>query len=91
MKKALSLIVGLFVTQSLLAQPVTLKIKGMHCGSCEKTINKKVCQKLELKNCQAKVTNRKSEMGELSFEAEPNTDLAKVKSTINDAGYEVKD
>lgn len=91
MKKALSLIVGLFVTQSLWAEPVTLKIKGMHCGSCEKTLSKKVCQKLELKNCQAKVTDRKSEMGEISFDSEPATDLSKVKSTIIDAGYEVKD
>lgn len=91
MKKLICLSFAFFATQTLWAEPVTLKIKGMHCASCEKTLTKKVCQKLELKNCQAKVTDRKSEAGELSFETDATTDLAKVKSTIVDAGYEVKD
>jgi len=77
----------LFSFSSLAIEKVTIQVQGMHCGSCVKSLNRKVCQELALENCEVNLTNRKEEMGQISFSKKEGLDLIKVKSIITDAGY----
>lgn len=69
---------------------ITIAVKGMHCGSCVKTLNKKVCKEQSLENCEVTLTNKKDEMGQITFSKKEGLDLTKIKAIIEDAGYAVK-
>jgi len=68
-------------------EKMTLKIKGMHCASCVKTLTKKVCKEQSLDNCEVTLTDPKKELGQITFTKKNSIDLTKIKSVIEDAGY----
>lgn len=73
---------GLEKTKSF--QKTTLKIKGMHCPSCEMLI----ADELEESNVKSKV-NHKTGTAEIEFD-ESNISLEKIKQIIKKEGYQVE-
>jgi copper chaperone CopZ len=78
-----------FSTQGYAEEKTTLKVKGMHCGSCVKALTKKVCKEQALDNCEVSLTDRKNEMGEISFSKKEGLDMTKIKTIIEDSGYKL--
>lgn len=89
MKKAILFFSVSFISSALLqAQDISkIQIKGMHCQSCVKTLTKNVCEKLNLANCEVKLTNKKEELGEMTFITPADKNLSPVKSLIEEHGY----
>jgi copper chaperone CopZ len=85
--KALFATLLLIYLRGFANEKVTISIQGMHCGSCVKALNKKVCQDLALENCEVSLTDRKKEIGQISFSKKEGLDLSKVKAVISEAGY----
>lgn len=84
----LSLLVALlnfafFTNFSLAETTKTIKhaVKGMHCESCAKAIEKQVCARPELTNCKVSV-------GEISYELKQGQSLSseKVQELLSKAG-----
>lgn len=63
----------------------TLKIDGMMCGMCESHINDKIRASFKVK----KVSSSHSK-GETVMFSEEKPDEAKLKSVIEETGYELK-
>ena len=64
---------------------ITVKVDGMMCGMCESHINDAVRRAFPVK----KVTSFRSK-GETVILSETDIDESTLRSTIDEAGYEVK-
>ena len=85
------LIPALILTLALpaLAETATFKVTGMHCGSCEQSVEAAVCKKMEgVTACKAKIINEKKETGELTITTAEGTtlDAKKVEELISASG-----
>jgi copper chaperone CopZ len=70
-------------------EKMTLKVQGMNCGSCVKTLTKKVCKDQNLDNCEVTLIDQKKELGQITFTKKNNIDVNKIKAVIEDAGYQL--
>ncbi|MCX6695045.1 MAG: heavy-metal-associated domain-containing protein [Candidatus Altiarchaeota archaeon] len=61
-----------------------LKVKGMHCRSCEMLVSEEVGEVAGVKKVEAD-----HKAGIVRIESEDNVDLSAVKSKIKELGYEV--
>ena len=61
-----------------------LKVKGMHCRSCEMLVKDELEESFGVKNVEA---NHKA--GYVKFESDNDVDITKIKSKIKEIGYEV--
>ncbi|MCZ7372400.1 MAG: heavy metal translocating P-type ATPase, partial [Candidatus Methanoperedens sp.] len=68
-------------------EDVTIKIKGMMCGHCEKTVTEAA---KSVKGVKKASSDFKKEEAKVSFDSSV-TDLETIKKAIADAGYEVLD
>ena len=91
----LFIMISLLTASSALADTTKFVVKGMHCGSCEKNVKKAVCRNEEMKSwfekCDAKVTDEKSETGELILETKKGISLDadkqnKIESALKEVG-----
>ena len=55
MKKYLVLAATFSLSQFALAETITYDVKGMHCGSCAKSISAQVCKMDGLESCEVSV------------------------------------
>ena len=63
----------------------TLKIDGMMCGMCESHINDAIRNSFDVKKVNSSHTK-----GETIISSEKDIDDAKLKSVIDETGYELK-
>src|SRR3990172_2801425 len=68
-------------------EDVTIKIKGMMCGHCEKTVTEAA---KSVKGVKKASSDFKIGVAKVSFDSSV-TDLETIKKAIVDAGYEVLD
>lgn len=72
-----------------------INVSGMHCGSCVRSLNKKVCKanESEYASCSVELTKPDQEMGEIRVTPKDGQplNLEKIKKQVSDAGYQVKD
>ncbi len=61
----------------------TIEVSGMSCGHCKAAVEKALSQIPEIREVEVDLN-----AGRATFEAEDSLDLAKVKSAIEEAGYE---
>jgi copper chaperone CopZ len=61
-----------------------LKVKGMHCHSCEMLVSDELGEIAGVKKAAADHAK-----GLVTLEADDNVDTAKIKSKIKELGYEV--
>ncbi len=70
----------------------TLHVSGMHCGGCEKIIQKSFCESDEVKaisnSCNTKLVDEKAQTGEISLElkAGQKIDMNSLQTIISKAG-----
>ena len=64
---------------------ITCKIDGMMCGMCESHINDAIRKNFDIKKVSSSHTN-----GETIISSEKDIDDAKLKSVIDETGYELK-
>jgi copper chaperone CopZ len=77
----LSLTFFLFPVSAQTSSVIKHSVKGMHCGSCAKAIEKQVCALPEVKNCKVSV-------GEISYEVKEgqNVSSEKIQELLTKAG-----
>lgn len=80
---ALGLVLPLFSASYSFAETAQFEVKGMHCGSCAKMIEAKVCKIEGLSKCEVK-------MGSISMisKAGVSIDPKKVQALVTEAGEE---
>lgn len=64
---------------------ITCKIDGMMCGMCESHINDAIRKNFDIKKVSSSHTK-----GETIISSEKDIDDAKLKSVIDETGYELK-
>lgn len=71
-----------------MADTATYQVKGMHCGSCAKSIETSVCKMEGVKSCKAEVTDTKNQIGKLTVITEDGKpiDPSKVAELVSAAG-----
>jgi copper chaperone CopZ len=67
-------------------EEITLKVSGMHCPSCEMLVSDELGEIGGVKTVQAS-----HKEGTVKVKYEGKIDLAKVRKSISDLGYTVKD
>ncbi len=92
--KTLALVLStLLISFSALAETTTYPIKGMHCGSCKKAIESKLCKMEGLQTCKVEVLDGKKEIGQVTISTKDGSapDFAKMSEAVKAAGeYELQ-
>lgn len=90
--KLMTALIPLVLTTSAVAAPLNLKISGMHCGSCEASIEKEICANGNFAKCEANVRDSKAQIGELTIETRPGqtADVGDITRRVEKLGYKVE-
>ena len=93
-----SLLVSVIVLSSAtfaFAETTTLKVEGMHCAACKKSVTSKVCNSeeisLNLEKCTVEF-NAKTKIGTVTLISKENKkiDLSAIETAITDASADFK-
>ena len=89
------LISALVLSTGAFAETTTLKVEGMHCKACKKSVTSKVCNSeeisLNLEKCTVEF-NAKTKIGTVTLVSKENKkiDVAAVETAITAAGSDFK-
>lgn len=74
------------------AELIDITVTGMHCGSCEATIEKAACKGKDYSACEANITDSKKQQGHLKIETKEGqtVDTKALIEKINKLGYQAE-